>query len=114
MVTVNVMGNTIGKEQLSKLQEVMQAHPTLVSLCGIADDATEANLSDLGMDADDAAVVADEIPAKGALAKFSISGDQGYSAPVTIETSMTEADFSGKCLMASGAIMLAAFLPKCQ
>ena len=37
-----------------------------------------------------------------------------HSNPVTIETSMTEADFSGKYLMASGAIMLAAFLPKCQ
>ena len=75
MVTVNVMGNKIGKEQLSKLQEVMQAHPTLVSLCGFADDATEANLSYLGMDADDAAVVADEIPAKGALTSLNISNN---------------------------------------
>ena len=33
---------------------------------------------------------------------------------VTIEASMTEADFSGRYLQASGAIMLAAFLPKCQ
>ena len=73
MVIVNMMGNKIGKEQLSKLQEMMQAHPTLVSLCGIADDATEANLSGLGMDADDAVVVADELPAKGALVKFDIS-----------------------------------------
>ena len=81
MVTVNVMGNKIGKEQLSKLQEMMQAHPTLVSLCGIADDATEANLSGLGMDADDAVVLADELPAKGALTSLNISnnnlGDTG-------------------------------------
>ena len=67
------MGNKIGKEQLSKLQGIMKAHPTLVSLCGIADDATEANLSGLGMDADDAVVLADELPAKGALTRLNIS-----------------------------------------
>ena len=80
MVIVNVMGNNISKEQLSKLQEMMQAHPTLVSLCGIADDATEANLSGLGMGADDAVVIADELPAKGALTSLNISSNNlgGY------------------------------------
>ena len=47
MVTANVMGNNIGKEQLAKLQEMMKAHPTLVSLCGIADDAVEAAMAAL-------------------------------------------------------------------
>ena len=110
------MGNKIGKEQLSKLQGIMKAHPTLVSLCGIADDATEANLSGLRMDADDAVVLADELPAKGALVKFTFSGmvDCIEGPPVTIETSMTEADFSKKLLGASGTTMLAAFLPKCR
>ena len=46
--------------------------------------------------------------------KLTISGDDSRSKPVTIETSMTEADFSGKYLKASGAIMVAAFLPKCR
>ena len=46
--------------------------------------------------------------------KFTFSGDKYDSKPVTIESSMTEADFSGKVLQASGAIMLAAFLPKCR
>ena len=110
MVTANVMGNNIGKEQLAKLQEMMKAHPTLVSLCGIADDATEADLSGLGMSADDAAVLADELPAKGALETITF-GD--YQA-VTMNTSMTEADFSGKELYTSGAVIVAAFLPKCQ
>ena len=52
----------------------------------------------------------------GALEKFTFSGMVGNSEgpPVTIETSMTEADFSGKILGASGGIMLAAFLPKCR
>jgi hypothetical protein len=34
------MGNRIGKEQLAKLQDIMRAKPNLVSLCGIANDAT--------------------------------------------------------------------------
>ena len=61
-----------------------------------------------------AIALADAIPTMGAMTKLTISGDESYSMPVTMEASMTEADFSGKYLMASGAIMLAAFLPKCQ
>ena len=72
MVAINVMGNEIGKEQLSKLQEMMKAHPTLVSLCGISNDATEANLSGIKMDADDAAVLADELPTKRALTSLNL------------------------------------------
>ena len=54
----------------------MKAHPTLVSLCGIADDATEADLSGLGMDANDAVILADELPAKGALEKLLMSDNK--------------------------------------
>ena len=38
----------------------------------------------------------------------------GDKKAVTMKTSMTEADFSGKELGASGAIIVAAFLLKCQ
>ena len=38
----------------------------------------------------------------------------GDKEAVTMKADMTEADFSGRYLQASGAIMLAAFLPKCQ
>ena len=69
------MGNHIGKDMLSKLQEIMRSKPNLVSLCGIADDATEADLSGLGMDADDAIILAAELPDKGALAKLDISNN---------------------------------------
>ena len=124
MVTVNTMGNKIGKEQYSKLQEMMKAHPTLVSLCGIADDATEANLSGLGMDADDAVVLADELPAKRALAsvnilKNKISAKQAQ-ALVDIMRSKdslvtlcgltgteTELDFSNQKLGAGDAVLIA-------
>jgi hypothetical protein len=69
----NVMGNSIGKEQLAKLQEITCSKPNLVSLCGIADDATEADLSGHGMDADDAAILASELLDKGALLTLILS-----------------------------------------
>ena len=49
----------------------------------------------------------------GAISTFTFSGDDEDSEPVTMETSMVEDDFSRKGLGVSGAIMVAAFLPKC-
>ena len=58
--------------------------------------------------------VADAIKNSRALVKFTFDVGYSDSKKVTIESSMTEADFSGKKLYASGAIMLASFLPKCR
>jgi hypothetical protein len=76
----NVMGNCIGKEMLSKLQDIMRSKPNLVSLCGIADDATEADLSGLNMDADDAIILASELPDKRAMTSLNLAdnGIGGY------------------------------------
>ena len=71
----NVMGNRIGQEQLTKLQAIMSSKPNLVSVCGIADDATEADLSGLNMGADDALILASELPDKRALSHFNVSGN---------------------------------------
>jgi hypothetical protein len=49
----------------------------------------------------------------GAISQFTFSSGGYNSKPVTMETSMVEADFSGKVLGVSGAIMVGAFLPKC-
>jgi hypothetical protein len=49
---------------------------------------------------------------KGTWTKFIFSGED-RSKSVTMETTMTVADFSEKGLGISGAIMLSAFLPKC-
>ena len=61
-----------------------------------------------------AIAIANAISTMGAMKKLTISGNESWSKPVTIETSMTEADFSNKAVGVSGAIMLAAFLPKCR
>jgi Ran GTPase-activating protein (RanGAP) involved in mRNA processing and transport len=100
----NFMGNSIGKEMLSNLQEIMRSKPNLVSLCGIADDATEADLSGLGMDADDAVVLASELPDKGALTSLNISKNriEGAEAGKALgdalagNTVLKELDLSGK------------------
>jgi hypothetical protein len=57
--------------------------------------------------------LADIIPGMGAILKITFSGDRRDSKPVTMESSMVEADFGGKGLGRSGTIMVAAFLPKC-
>jgi hypothetical protein len=65
-----------------------------------------------------ALVVAEYLDGNGALSTFTFSGDYSSSKqvpkPVAMETTMTEADFSGKALGVSGSMMVAAFLPKCQ
>jgi hypothetical protein len=70
------MGNHIGKEMLSELQEIMRSRPNLISLCGIADDATEADLSGLQMDADDTLILASELPNKRAVTSLNLSDNQ--------------------------------------
>jgi hypothetical protein len=59
-----------------------------------------------------AIAVASAIKHMGALAKFIFTGDDN-SKSVTMQTTMTVADFSAKGLGVSGAIMLSVFLPKC-
>jgi hypothetical protein len=67
-------------------------------------------MSGKGMDTEDAFMLVPEIVDNGTISTFAFSGDRSDSKPVTMETGMVEADFGGKCLRASGAIMAAAFL----
>jgi hypothetical protein len=69
------MGNRIGKEMLSKLQEIMRSKPNFISLCGISHDATEVDLSGFGMDVDDAIILASELPDKRALTSLDLSSN---------------------------------------
>jgi hypothetical protein len=120
----NVMGNNIGKEMLSMLQDIMHSKPNLVSLCGIADDATEADLSGLNMDADDAIILASELPDKGAISSVNLLKNripveqaqelvkimQSKEKLVTLcglGKDKTELDFSGQNLDAGDAVLIA-------
>jgi hypothetical protein len=92
---------------------LLQEHPTLKSLCGNKGNETELDMSGKMKDTEDAIMFASEIADNGAISQFTFSGDRSDSKPVTLETSMVEADFSKKGLGVSGAIMVGAFLPKC-
>jgi hypothetical protein len=110
---VNLLKNKIGVDQAKALASILKEHPTLKSLCGNSGKETELDMSGKGMAAEESIMLVPEIVDNGAISQFTFSGDRSDSKPVTMETSMTEADFSGKSLGLSGVIMLSAFLPKC-
>jgi hypothetical protein len=117
--SVNVLSNVIPVEQAQELVKIMWSKDTLTTLCGLTGLETELDFSktpDGHNHAGDAVLIANDISEMRALSTFTFSGDYtgNRSKPVTMETTMTEADFSGKGLGASGGMMIAAFLPKCQ
>jgi hypothetical protein len=74
---------------------------------------TELNLAKNGINANDTKILAPAISDMGALSTLIFSVGKYDDELITMEASMTEADFSGKGLGVSGAMILAAFLPKC-
>jgi hypothetical protein len=110
---VNLLKNDIGVGQARALVIVLKEHLTLKSLCGNKGDETELDMSGKMKGVEDAVMLAAEIVDNGAISQFTFSGDGHGDTSVTMEISMTEADFSAKGLGESGAIMVAAFLPKC-
>ena len=71
---------------------------------------TDLDLSKNNLNAEAAKILSEDIQDNGALAKLTFSGDYSFSKPVTVETGMTEADFSDKGLDEPGAIILAAWI----
>jgi hypothetical protein len=112
--SVNLLLNEIGINQAKDLVIILKEHPTLKTLCGNTGNETELDMSGEMSGTCDAIMLVPDIIDNGAISQFTFSGDAlGYNTPVTMEISMTEADFSAKGLDVSGAIMVAAFLPKC-
>ena len=106
---MNILNNNIGAEQARKLVAILKEHATLKSLCGNTGDEMELDMSGKKMGAEGTIMLASEIVANGVLETITF-GEQA----VTMKTDMTEADFSDKKLGNSGAVIGAAFLPKCQ
>ena len=109
---MNLLMSNIGIDQAKDLVGILKEHPTLKTLCGNKGNETELDMSGKMRGAGDAVMLVPDIIDNGALTKFVFSGDDD-SKSVTMETSMVEADFSGKDLGVSGAIMLSALIPKC-
>jgi hypothetical protein len=110
--SVNLLKNNIPVEQAQELVKIMQSKENRTTLCGLSGEETELDFSGQELGNGDAVLIASDISDMWALTKFVFSGDDD-SKSVTMETTMTVADFGGKGLGVSGAIMLSAFLPKC-
>ena len=110
LTSVNILSNYIGADQAIKLIAIMASKPNLTTLCGFSGDETELDLSNKNLSAGCAVLVANEVKNNGALETIT-SGDE---EAVTMNADMAEADFNGKRLGTSGAMILAAFLPKCR
>ena len=114
LVKFDISKNRLRAEGTKAVAKALKGNKSMTELNISSNDMSCDSKGYIGKDMSGVMDIANAIPTMGALAKFTISGDQYHSKPVTIETTMTEANFSGKVLQASGAIILAAFLPKCQ
>jgi hypothetical protein len=103
LMLLNLSSNNLKAEGSKTVAEAIKGSRAMTSL----------NLSGNRLGAEGAKHIAEGIKENGALSKFTLSGDYSNSKPVTMETTMTVADFSGKRIGVSGTIMLSAFLPKC-
>ena len=115
---LHIGNNQIPIENMNEIIDIVEAKPAMKVLCAVPfrdKTITELDVSGQSLGVEGALVIRRYLENNGALAKFTFSGQVVYDEgpPVTMETSMLEADFSDKKLGASGAIMLAAFLPKC-
>ena len=75
---------------------------------------TRLNIANNGITINQAGALALAIQGNAVLSVLTFSGHYIKSKPVTMKTGMTDADFSGKELLSSGAAILAGFLPRCQ
>jgi hypothetical protein len=92
-----------GAARISRTMKTIERLPELIDL----------DISGSGLDMGEAKAFGQALAScASGLQKFVFSGDTG-SESVTMTTSMAEADFSGKALGTSAAILLSAFLPKC-
>ena len=108
MASVNILKNDIKDEGLEAMEAALKNSKTLKSICGA--NGPELDLSGQHLGTEDAKVVAIELEYSRALETITFGDKQA----ATMKTIMTEADLSGKQLDAPGAIIVAAFLPKCQ
>jgi hypothetical protein len=112
---VNLLKSYIPVEQAQELVKIKESKPILKSLCGLTMDETELDFSSQSLRAGDAVLLASDIQDMGSLSKLTFYGgietwcwEEGKV--VTIDTTMTEADFSRKKLGVAGAQILVAFM----
>ena len=124
MRSLDILGNNIGEEQANSFIQVLDARDTLTTLCGLTGTETELDLSNRGLSASCAILVANEIKVNSALNSVNILGNSIgeeqannlinlLNANGTLKTlcgftgTETELDLSNRNLTASCAILVA-------
>ena len=74
-MSVNLLSNEIGAEQANELIKIMESKPNLKTLCGFSGNETELDLSQKGLRAGCAVLVANEVKNNGALTSLNISNN---------------------------------------
>jgi hypothetical protein len=116
LTSLHVGKNSIPEKEMREIMATAMRMDSMQILCEVPFKdkcLTELDVSGKNLGMEGALVVAEYLDGNGAILQFTFSGDSDDSTPVTIETSMVEANFGGKGLGISGAVMVAAFLPKC-
>ena len=107
LTSIDISKNNIPRAEEEAIYQAIRMNKLRLAIRDIS--LTELDVSDIGFGAEGAVVVAEYIKNNGAMAKFTF----GEKQAVTMTTTMTEADLSGK-LYSYEAQIVAAFLPKCQ
>ena len=113
MTSLHIGNNNIPVDTMNEIIAVVEAKPAMKVLCGVPfRDKTiiELDASSQSLGVEGALVISRYLENNGALETITFGDEKA----VTMEINMTEADLSGKELGASGAIIVAAFVPKCQ
>ena len=107
---MNISDNWIPDKQAQEIDKLVRRNRLRPIMQGREKSLLELDLSSRFLDHKDASVVAVYIENNGALETIKF----GDKEAVTMNADVTEADFNGKRLGTSGAMILAAFLPKCR
>ena len=113
VTSLNVSMNSIPVKNMNAIIAIVEAKPAMKVLCTVPfrdKTITELNVSSQNLGVEGALVVSRYLVSNRALETITFGDKQA----VTMKADMIEADFSGKQLDVSGAIIVAAFLPKCQ
>ena len=107
---MDILGNNIGEEQANQLIQLLDTSDTLKTLCGFSGTETELDLSNRGLSASCAILVANEVKVNSPMRKITWGdGEKVY----TVDASQEGLDLSIRGLQAHDAQIVAAMLPKC-
>jgi Ran GTPase-activating protein (RanGAP) involved in mRNA processing and transport len=113
LTSLNLSSNCLGgfyDRGITRKIHWLQGAKAISSVLAVNKVLRILDLSGNLFDSDAAAILAHSISASSSLCKLTF----GDSSPVTMETTMTAGAFARKRLGVSGALILAAFLPRCQ